>query len=838
MGRPTDPDYLDSDEEDYDIPPFLHLEFRNGIHVIPVRRKDPSGNRMGLLKTLRAPFKCREISLPSHHTRKGFLEKCIADCKERNALKTPDKNEINIVWLRNQTVETQPTAVRRNLPLIPDFSDFAAEIDFDIPKLNLSREDRLRTEKECENRKKNFSPAEPDEQSATESISLMDISISPPNTQNTCQSQPVMEKSLSTKPSVPPKRPTAKTLPPDIREKMWPHQSKCSDSETVSNKEDREEGRKSTLEDNLKVLQKRPLDSVRLAEIREKVTRGIDKLRILEESNAPPKKKVKIEPVVWDLGDSDTTSDDTKKNFNSRFKNMKVTDLSGNPSPRKRRVTLSSEKQVTDLSDNPSPRKRMVIMAFDKQGNFHKTWVKGEPIDTPPTEPSELATAYQSKIKGREILTAKRKRIIRCCRICGVENKNLKAHLASEHLGSVWWGVLGDQTCWQCQDYHYPGGIAKCDGAYIPILHRSQLEARHTEFLDFLKEDFGVKTVGELIDTVRNLGLHTRSVSEFSEREIYFLREIDKLYFLPQKPQHSAIQPTRISELLHWKTLTEIMVYLSEAGNISGGRVGGKVISLTDSSCDVQGLFTKESHCGTMIDLPLIQRELQMYSVNSIIGEISDPSVSTEEIQEVLSDPLVRVCFGVKPSEAGNVTQEYYDVCFKEVRNVRVAGIGGLGIDIEGCAEDLAVQKQVMSDYIDLAMSCSKAIRVYSTGDLDESLNLLSAKVEPAHPIHLLNFNKDLETAESFLDRFENGYIGISTQICDPDPALLETVRQIPIEKLILESNCPDQVISYQAHSKPTDIVKILNTISVIKGMHANVVAKIMRGSINKLYHF
>ena len=33
--------------------------------------------------------------------------------------------------------------------------------------------------------------------------------------------------------------------------------------------------------------------------------------------------------------------------------------------------------------------------------------------------------------------------------------------------------------------------------------------------------------------------------------------------------------------------------------------------------------------------------------------------------------------------------------------------------------------------------------------------------------------DRDLETAESFLDQYQNGFIGISSQICDTSPALL-----------------------------------------------------------------
>ena len=121
-------------------------------------------------------------------------------------------------------------------------------------------------------------------------------------------------------------------------------------------------------------------------------------------------------------------------------------------------------------------------------------------------------------MEDRKILTGKCLWVIRKCRICEIESKILQSHMAQEHPRSVWWGVLGDQTCWRCQNY--------CTGTWI----------------EFLIEDFGVGNPNGLIDRVKGLGLHFKSISAFSDKEIYFLHELDTIYFLPQKPiSHSPL---------------------------------------------------------------------------------------------------------------------------------------------------------------------------------------------------------------------------------------------------------------------------------------------------------
>ena len=82
-----------------------------------------------------------------------------------------------------------------------------------------------------------------------------------------------------------------------------------------------------------------------------------------------------------------------------------------------------------------------------------------------------------------------------------------------------------------------------------------------------------------------------------------------------------------------------------------------------------------------------------------------------------------------------------------------------------------------MSDYLTLVVSCSKAVRIYSTGNFEETLKIINSKLEKEHPVHLLIFCGNFETANNFLSRYQNGYIGISGQICDPSPALLNALR-------------------------------------------------------------
>ena len=63
----------------------------------------------------------------------------------------------------------------------------------------------------------------------------------------------------------------------------------------------------------------------------------------------------------------------------------------------------------------------------------------------------------------------------------------------------------------------------------------------------YLCEDFGMSTPKQVLQRVLDLKLHDRSVSGFSDREHFFLEEIDKWYKLAPKFSYNAQNPTRIS---------------------------------------------------------------------------------------------------------------------------------------------------------------------------------------------------------------------------------------------------------------------------------------------------
>ena len=284
------------------------------------------------------------------------------------------------------------------------------------------------------------------------------------------------------------------------------------------------------------------LDREKMAKLKETIRGELAKIRLecerkemeKEGEPTPSKRKREIEPITWDPSDNEY-SIDLRENIKRRRRSRESD--SGSPSKENNQTGESAATQYTD--------------EVEQNDDLKLEWY------------------------------------CRKCHLCMRPAKNMKKHLAFAHLGKTWWGVLGDQTCWRCNDYHTLGKISTCDGFYLPMANRGTLHVRHKEFMDFLMEDFEAVSPQHLVQMIRDMKLCNKSTSSFSDREEFILKEIDTMYGLPHKETHTASDPTRPSDLLHWRTVVEILAYLKDRGAVTSDTRATQSTGLVDTRCDL-----------------------------------------------------------------------------------------------------------------------------------------------------------------------------------------------------------------------------------------------------------
>ena len=590
----------------------------------------------------------------------------------------PDKHKAHISQQNDNRAKLEffrRTAKCKSFPLKPDVTSFVIDPEEDIDKLNISKEDRHRTKTLIENRKRkqvsHYSPLT-DSQECPKAVNLGRRDTSNRPGVSTDSDSPIKISSDSSerkyssgdKPKSVSQNielnqnmskisllPSTKEFPRDIRKRLYPSATD-SDSSVKKSPESSDmdckvyinetHTPKLNLGHNLEVLHRKPIDRKKLDRLR------VDLSRVnLEE---PVAKKVKIEPVVWEP---------YPRNIELTKKQK---DLREVITQRIKRIRILSDKSNDDTSPEKKTRLDENSKGEEQSRTVIRTAVRKSPVRSPSTnQPTStdtppLITPKEEfpKHQQRHILVPRR-HVLRKCKLCGDSLKNLRMHLCDTHLDRTWWGVIGDLTCWLCQRYHKPSDISKCSGAYIPLFHRELLIDRHVDFVNYLMENFGVTSPAGVLSEVLELELNTKVVSDFTDREVNFLETLDTHYGLGKKERYTGRYPTRIVEILHWRTLIEILDHLRKFGKLTSSCRGNYQASLVDTRCDVLALKKEQVHTGLLSTLPSMVKEIKYFRLVTIIAECHDPTTQIAELMLLIKDPMVRLSLGVSPQNAHKV---------------------------------------------------------------------------------------------------------------------------------------------------------------------------------------
>lgn len=192
-----------------------------------------------------------------------------------------------------------------------------------------------------------------------------------------------------------------------------------------------------------------------------------------------------------------------------------------------------------------------------------------------------------------------------------------------------------------------------------------------------------------------------------------------------------------------------------------------------------------------------------------------------------------------------------YEKYRKLAQSPKVVGIGECGLEYfrlpEGQEEQVKQkQQEVFIQQIDLATRASKVLMVHSRDSSADICKVLKEHIKkvPAAIIH--SFIGNWEEAKPFLDLgcyFSfNGIITYKPRKerkpGESDPNLLEAVKLIPLDKILLETDCP--YLAPQSvrgtRNLPVNVKYVAEKIAEIKGLAVEEVARVTTETARKLF--
>ncbi len=193
---------------------------------------------------------------------------------------------------------------------------------------------------------------------------------------------------------------------------------------------------------------------------------------------------------------------------------------------------------------------------------------------------------------------------------------------------------------------------------------------------------------------------------------------------------------------------------------------------------------------------------------------------------------------GIHPSETGELKDEDVDYLRQAALNEKIVAIGEIGLDYHYDEPSKECQKEWFIKQIALAKDVKLPIIVHSREAAADTLSIINEEkaYECGGVIHCFSYEKEM--AKKYLNM--GFYLGIGGVITFKNARkLVEVVEMTPMEKIILETDCPYLAPEpFRGKRNDSSLIKyVAEKIGAIKGLAPSEVIEITYENAKKMYN-
>lgn len=197
------------------------------------------------------------------------------------------------------------------------------------------------------------------------------------------------------------------------------------------------------------------------------------------------------------------------------------------------------------------------------------------------------------------------------------------------------------------------------------------------------------------------------------------------------------------------------------------------------------------------LDFPQFQTDLGQVlerASQAGIGPIINVGTTEQSSQKVASMsthyPQLWATIGVHPHYAEKVSPRWLKQLENLAENPKVLAIGETGLDFYRSLSAHDVQEQLFREHVRMACRFDKPLIIHSRSANVETLRVLRDEPLPDRKGVMHCFSGDRKELQSFLGL--GFYISVAGPVTYPKShALRELLKEIPRERLLLETDCP-----------------------------------------------
>ena len=219
---------------------------------------------------------------------------------------------------------------------------------------------------------------------------------------------------------------------------------------------------------------------------------------------------------------------------------------------------------------------------------------------------------------------------------------------------------------------------------------------------------------------------------------------------------------------------------------------------------------------------------------------LPDIDASTREALFTLAERHPDTLFptlGLHPTSVSQNWKEELDAVEKSLGNHKIWAIGEVGIDCYWSKEFLEQQKEVFRVQLEIAHKSDLPVIIHSRESTELIINILrDYKHLPLRGV----FHAYSGSVETFheLEKLGDWYIGIGGVLTYKKASIAETVKNIPLERILLETDSPylTPVPHRGKRNESSYIPHIAEKLALQKGIDLAEVAKVTTENAKRLF--
>lgn len=185
-------------------------------------------------------------------------------------------------------------------------------------------------------------------------------------------------------------------------------------------------------------------------------------------------------------------------------------------------------------------------------------------------------------------------------------------------------------------------------------------------------------------------------------------------------------------------------------------------------------------------DVETVIKKAKENNVGTLLLCGCDKKGIKEAIEIAKSHDNIYLEIGYHPSETNTTTDEDLEELKKLAQNPKVVAIGEIGLDYHWEKENKEEQKKLFRKQINIAKELKLPIVIHTRDAFQDTYDILK---EENHygDIHCFSGNK--ENAKMYISL--GYYLGIGGVLTFKNTNLTATLKDVPLERILLETDCP-----------------------------------------------